>query len=425
MSLSPVTLQASDSTRLPVTRAREGFSLDEAQSLGQSVSVASILKGGDVALYWLGHAAQSLPTAVIPRSAPTRSLPRTLDPQIGDTRAVSALGELSLDQFLLHPESFAQGFVVVHRGRVVYEQYPGMQPEDNHLWASNAKLMASLLVDLLINDGLIDAHKTYGHYMPDFLATAWSGIRIIDILDMTPGLDTEEDSRTRADPASIASRMFFAEFGEVNPATGKSETVREVLKDARKIREPGESFDYGSPVTQALVLLIEEVTQRAWADVFEQRVWSHMAVEGDLQVHLAPDGTAAVHGLVSSRLRDMARFGMLYTPSWPSVSSRQIVGPEIIERIRSGVRGPEFFMAGYDGPVFTERLNAPILGNSRQWDAVFADGDFFKSGMFGQGLYVSPGRDLVIAFFSASADTGPIQRYLRPLATSARFDTET
>jgi CubicO group peptidase (beta-lactamase class C family) len=81
-------------------------------------------------------------------------------------------------------------------------------------------------------------------------------------------------------------------------------------------------------------------------------------------------------------------------------------------------------MSGYDGPVFTERLGETIPGSSRQWDVVFADGDFFKSGLMGQGLYVSPDRDLVIAFFSTARDPGPIQRYLRPLATSiAPVDT--
>ncbi|MBN7797161.1 serine hydrolase domain-containing protein [Parahaliea mediterranea] len=410
--------------RLPVVRAKAGFTLEQARELAQSVSVASVLKGGDVALYWTGHVSESMPTTVIPATRSASSLPYAQDSRIGQVRADSALGNLSLDEFLVDSRSYAQGFVVIHRGRIVYEQYPGMNPEDAHLWASNAKPLASLVIDLLIDDGLLDPEQTYGHYMPDFRGTAWEDIRILDLLDMTPGLDTEEDDSTRADPDSIATRTFLAEFGEPNLQTGEQETVREVLKSARKVREPGTSFDYSSPVTQALVLLTEEVTQKRWADVFNDRVWSHMAVEGGLQVHLAPDGLAAVHGVVSSRLRDMARFGMLYTPSWRAVSDQPIVTDDIVQRIRQGVRGEEFFMSGYDGPVFTQRLNAPILGSSRQWDAVFADGDFFKSGMFGQGLYVSPDRDLVVGFFSTTPDTGSIQRYLRPLVTSGLFDAD-
>ena len=417
----PSIAKGGEQSSLPASHVRTGFSLEESQRLAAQANLASLLAGGDVALYWTGHVSEFMPTAVVPRVAATRMLEFSPDPRIGATRAESALGSLSLDEFLTDPRSFAQGFIVVHRGRIVYEKYPGMHEEDNHLWASNAKTMVSLLIDLLIEDGTLDQNQTYGHYMPEFRDTVWQDIRLIDILDMTPGLDTEEDARTRSDPNSIAIRLFLSEFGEPNVTTGKVETTVEILKSARKIREPGTSFDYGSPVTQALVLLTEEVTQKKWADLFQERVWSKMGVEGDLQIHLASDGTAAGHGIVSSRLRDMARFGMLYTPSWNQITDERIVTPDIIQRIREGVRGHEFFIRGYDGPVFTDRLNARILGNSRQWDAVFEDGDFFKGGMMGQGLYVSPRRDLVIAFFSSVRDSGPIYRYLRPLANSKIF----
>jgi hypothetical protein len=54
-----------------------------------------------------------------------------------------------------------------------------------------------------------------------------------------------------------------------------------------------------------------------------------------------------------------------------------------------------------------------------QWDAVWADGDFFKVGFRGQGLYVSPSKDLVVAFFSAQRQSQ--QSYARALATSGLF----
>lgn len=414
---------AGEAERLPVTRVIDGFPLEEARDIASRISVSSLLKGQDESLYWTTHVANNVPTAILPRVQPIRMLDEQLDPRIGQVRAVSDLGNLTLDEYLSDSRSFAQGLVVIHQGKIAYEQYPGMRPEQSHLWASNAKPLSSLLIDLLIDDGLIDQNKSFGFYVPDFRGTAWEHIRIIDILDMTPGLDTEEDDRTRSDPDSIAIRTFLAEFGEPYARTGTVETVSDVLKGARKIREPGTSFDYGSPVTQALVLLAEEVTQQKWADAFQERVWSHMSVEGSLQIHLAPDGTAAVHGLVSSRLRDMARFGLLYTPSWGEVSMKQVVTPEIVERIRNGVRGEEFFMRGYDGPIFTQRLNDRIVGNSRQWDAIFEDGDFYKGGLMGQGLYVSPDRDLVIAFFATNIGKKTLTGYLRPLANSGLFDS--
>ena len=50
---------------------------------------------------------------------------------------------------------------------------------------------------------------------------------------------------------------------------------------------------------------------------------------------------------------------------------------------------------------FAENGGAPI-GNAYQWDAVFEDGDLYKSGLLGQGLYVSPETDTVVVWFSTT-----------------------
>ncbi len=94
------------------------------------------------------------------------------------------------------------------------------------------------------------------------------------------------------------------------------------------------------------------------------------------------------------------------------------VSDDVLARIRGGVRDKAFFLNGYDGPVFVDRLgDDTMLGNARQWDCIWADGDLYKGGFMDQGLYVSPDRDLVIAYFSTTANM-QLTRYLRPIATS-------
>jgi hypothetical protein len=54
-----------------------------------------------------------------------------------------------------------------------------------------------------------------------------------------------------------------------------------------------------------------------------------------------------------------------------------------------------------------------------------ADGDFFKGGYGGQGLYISPSRDLVVAFFATfdqNGDGHEMTRIARQLAKSGLFD---
>ena len=58
----------------------------------------------------------------------------------------------------------------------------------------------------------------------------------------------------------------------------------------------------------------------------------------------------------------------------------------------------------------------PPVSNAWQWDAIWPDGDMSKGGVFGQGLYVSPAKDLVVAYFSTVLDTA-LHRYARQIAT--------
>lgn len=402
-----------------ISAVRDGHGLAEFRRLSRAVSVPELLKVGEVAALWNVNVARFLPTAMLCSPQGPGGLEPAERPEIGAIEAETPLGRLSLDAYLEHPEARMQGICVVHRGQVVFERYPGMRPEQPHLWASCAKPLAGLAVELLIEDGVLNDADTLAEHLPEFRDTAWAGQRIRNLLDMCPGLDCEENDETRADPNSIAIRAFLAEFGV--PHGDRQETLREVLRAAKPVRQPGMQFEYGSPTTQMLVLLVEAVSGQDWSQFVEARVWRHLRTDGPLQMHLSPDGIALAHGVASSTLRDMARFGMLYTPSWARVATRKVVSDAILARIRGGLRSRAFFYDGHDGRVFSGRFaDTTILGASRQWDCIWDDCDMYKGGMMGQALYVSPVRDLVIAFFSTRADMSSV-RYLRPIATSGLF----
>ena len=58
------------------------------------------------------------------------------------------------------------------------------------------------------------------------------------------------------------------------------------------------------------------------------------------------------------------------------------------------------------------------MANAYQWDAVFADGDFYKSGMNGQGIYVSPSRDVVIVWYATGGAKIEMEAFARTVAKS-------
>jgi len=309
-----------------------------------------------------------------------------------------------------------RGVLIVHKGRIVYETYPGMLQTDSHVTASASKVFAGLVIDKLIEEGLVEEGAPLGSYVAEFEGSAWENIPVVDVLDMSTGLDAIDGPAYFADPTNISARLLTAEMGD------SDESMLDVLLDAKPTADPGSGFTYSSTATQALVLLAEAASGEPWAQIFDSRIWAHVKSDGSVQAHMTPDGIAIAHGFMSIGLRDLARYGMLYTPSQDQVTVGEIVTSEIIERTRSRGRTAEWYRNGPSAKKFMERLgDASVRGAGRQWDAIWEDGDFFKSGLNTQGIYVSPDRDLVIVYFAVDP-TQQFQKYLRPLATSGLFE---
>ena len=123
--------------------------------------------------------------------------------------------------------------------------------------------LARLLVGLLEADGLIDVENPIDHYMPELSATYWSGIRIIDILDMASGLDLVESEQSRTSPMSTVGAFFRIELGDTSRLGER--TSDQILFAAGRKGPPGELFEYSSLNTKMLGLLAERAGQASFA----------------------------------------------------------------------------------------------------------------------------------------------------------------
>jgi CubicO group peptidase (beta-lactamase class C family) len=399
-----------------VSVAREGFTPAQAEKLApQFYDVSVAVSGGDAALFGLLNYSELNKTTVIARTGSVMELELVENPAIGNVRFQTDLGDKNLDEYLADPRSRVQGFIVVHRGRIVYEQYPGMRPNDYHMWMSTTKTAASLMVRLLEEDGLIDVNRSVTDYLSWLEGTGWEEVKVIDALDMKSGLNILEDRATRIDPGSIANRMLLANGGL--PYNGVVEKLSDVITSAQRVIPPGQAYEYSSINTLLLVYLAEAVTGHRWKDLFHERVWSKMGVEGDMVMGVNSQGLALAHGEANTRLRDLARFGMLYTPSWNKVARERIVSESYVRQLSAG-GDPVAFRNGQADTKYGEMFgDTTVTSNHYQWDVIFADGDFHKNGMQGQGLYVSPSKDLVVAFFSTKA-VYQVPGYARAIAKS-------
>jgi len=394
---------------LPVSAAKKPFPIDFVKDAREKFENFHYQLGGDHALYYNGHLSELLPSAVSATNKNYIPLGVAIDATIGEkVKFTVKEGELTLDEYTVSPNHRVQGVMMIHKGQIVYQNYPGMNPTDVHVWMSPGKATVGLIIAQLEAEGKIDMQKEVVDYVPELKGTNWDGVTMIDAANMATALALEETLEAIIDPNSIIVRFFSGEFGFPNPATGKLENWLDILKEAEKIEgeNPGERFRYSSAVTQVFVLAAEKIENMSWAELFQIRVWGKMSGRAPMLHNLTPDGTSVAHGLLSTTLEDFARFGMLFTPSWQKAAIEPVVSPQVLKRLQTA-GSPEAFRAGAKYKGLTEDFGEAPMANSYQFDAVFEDGALWKHGNLGQGIYIDPARDFVGVYYSTNGYIPP------------------
>lgn len=259
--------------------------------------------GGDHALYYNMHLSEFLPSTVSSPNEQYIPLKTNVNKKIGKISAETKQGELTLDEYVNHPMFRLQGVMMIYKGKVVYQAYPGMNPNSQHVWMSAAKSTVGLVVAQLVAEGKVDPEKPITEYVPQLRGSNWDDVKTINVLNHTSGLNLEETGATILDPESEVVRFFSSTFGAENPATGKVEDWIEILRDAEKLDEKvGAQFRYSSPNTLVLIQMAENIEGNSWSKIFEDRVWGKMGARSGVTTNLTSTGTAAAFGLLSTTL---------------------------------------------------------------------------------------------------------------------------
>jgi CubicO group peptidase (beta-lactamase class C family) len=380
----------------PMSTWRNGWSAEETRKYRREYNDNTLTGGEDDGAYAITHLSEVLPTAIVHRNGPVAMLENAPMREIENVVATTDLGTMTLRAMMNDRRSRMRAIAVVHKGKLVYENYIGIRPWDNHIWGSAAKSVVGLLSYLLEKEGKLDLDQTVGHYMPQFRGTAWANIRAADVLHQRSGLDILEAEL--GDPKHPIT-LFYAIFAGAS-GIPKNASFFDAMKSVKKLREPGQRFEYSSMNTMMMVMMAEQITGKPFHDLLTEWVWSKAGMEGDAELGLSPSGEPSAFGIFASRLRDLARYGMLYTPSWNVVAKEPVIADDYLPKVYAAAK-----QGAYTGNL-GDRMIADFgdvgMGASYQWDAVFPDGDIYKSGRGGQALYISPQTDTVVVYFSAS-----------------------
>lgn len=335
---------------------------------------------------------QMFPTVPVYRAGQVRELASRPMAEVADFVVQTPNGEMRFEDMLSDDQSTALGVVILHKGDVVFESYPRMKEHEKIIYWSVAKVYAGTIIRLLEERGLVDITEPIETYIPDLAGSSFAGTTVRSLLDHATGLDCDENYE---DPESCYYQYSMAIGDNVRDETAVDNPYDYFINaDIARLREQGLKFRYSGANNFILAWLVQEVTGYPFQDIVTREFWQHIGAEGDAGFFAYRYGIAVSHGGFFSKMRDIARFGLLFTPSANVVTDKDIISKEFLEFARTS-GNPELKRTSDDGVS-----SHPAY----QWNSIYSHDWLQHGGWGGQGLMISPSRDVVAVFTSYVKD---------------------
>jgi CubicO group peptidase (beta-lactamase class C family) len=334
-----------------------------------------------------------VPTTNVARgSGPVTALPRADRDDI-DALTFLPIGRsdaMSWSQSLA--ANYTDGIVVLHRGRIVHERYFGaLDAQRPHIAWSVTKSFFGTIAAALIAEGQLDAAAPVSAYVPELAGSGLGNATLRQVLDMTTSIHYSEDY---TDPeAGIWQHGRAGGILPRTPAQIGPASFYEFLATLRQDGAHGRGFTYKTVNTDVLGWVLRRVTGEPLSKLLSKRLWSRLGAEQDGYLMVDPTGTEFAGGGFNCCLRDLARFGEMLRNDgvW---NGQRLVPKAAIEDIRRGGDPAHFAQAGY--------VTLPGASYRNMWWVLHNEhGAFCARGIHGQGVYIDPKAEMVIARFAS------------------------
>jgi len=310
------------------------------------------------------RALDRLPFLAKHRVVPAGNTPSALPP--GPPLALP----LDVDAYMQGQRSAA--VMVLHNGQVRLERY-GLDFDSQGRWTSFsvAKSFTSTLLGAAVRDGHIKSmDDKVSDYIAEMKGSAYDDVSIRQLLTMTSGVAWNEDYD---DPNSDV-----AQFNNHKPDDGMDAVVSYLRKLPRAV-PAGTRWLYSTGETNLVGVLVSRATGKPLSVYLSEKIWQPAGMEQQATWILSKTGQEISGCCIQAATRDYARFGQF---------------------ILNGalVNGQPTLPEGWLQEATTARtgIGQPGRGYGYQW-WTYDDGSFAARGIFGQGIFIDPARQLVIA----------------------------
>ena len=307
-------------------------------------------------------------------------------PQMRDPNWMRPLALAPAGRSLADPAAFdafqadhaTHAFIVVANGQVVDERYyNGYQRESLCKSFSISSRYCRRCMGIAAAEGLIALDDRLGAHVPAIANPQLAAVTIEQLLDNVSGFAYEKGNA----PLKQQPRMYY------------STDVRGYLLRTSVARAPGSVFAAEELSPLLLGFALESALRRkqraaTLADYATQVLWQPMGAEFDALWNLdrEADGLEKVESGLVARAIDLARFGQVYLDGGLAHGRQVLPAAWVAASTSAPEQGrPNRFTDG-----FHRKLWWGLRRAGRQRD------DFYANGHFGQRVYVSPDKALVL-----------------------------
>ncbi len=276
---------------------------------------------------------------------------------------------LDVDAYMASQRSAA--LLILQRGQLRLERY-GLGFDAQGRWTSFsvAKSFTSLLVGAALRDGHIKRmDDKVTAYIPELKGSAYDAVSVEQLMTMTSGVRWNEDY---ADPQSDVAR-----FNNHQPPPGEDALIS-YLRQLPRAAPPGERWNYSTGETNLIGILVMQATGKPLTQYLQEKIWQPAGMEQQATWLLNKTGREISGCCLQAAARDYARFGQF-----------------ILEGAQVG--GEPVVADGWLQQATRKQadIGVPGRGYGYQW-WTYGNGSFAARGIFGQGIFIDPQRQLVI-----------------------------
>lgn len=275
------------------------------------------------------------------------------------------------------------GLLVLKEGQIAFETYQlGNHEHTRWMSMSIAKSITATLIGAAIKDGYIHSlHDAITQYLPQLAGSAYEGVSIQHLLQMTSGVQWDE---TYTDPRSDRRRMLAVQQGQ------QPGGVLTLMARLPRVAIPGSRWNYSTGETHVAGALLRAAVRKPLAEYLSDRIWARFGMEADATWWLeSPNGLEVGGSGLSATLRDYGRFGVFLLESGKAGGEQIVPDGWVKEAGSPKIVDGKAVDYGY--------LFWPIPKGSGS----IHEGAFAARGIFGQHMYINPKEQVVVVVWSA------------------------